>query len=69
MKIDRRAFLVASSSAIALGKNGFSLSPLEASTETPESPELQRIADKEITVYTTADKTDHRITATDKLTF
>ena len=70
MKIDRRGFLVASSSALVLG-NG-KLSPLAAEQpgETPELPELDRdFSAREITVYTTADKTNYRLSATDKLTF
>jgi len=71
MKIDRRGFLVASSSALVLGKN---LSPTvrEQPSETPKTPEpppVGRIEAREVTVYTTADKTNFRLSATDKLTF
>jgi len=69
MKIDRRGFLVASSSAIALGKTGFSLPKFEGEAETPEPPQLDRIQGREIAVYTTADKTNNRLSSTDKLTF
>src|SRR5215212_4799940 len=68
MKIDRRAFVLASSSALVLGKTGLSEAS-EASVEAPESSELERFEEKEITVYTTADKTDHRLSQTEKLKF
>jgi len=69
MKIDRRGFLVASSSALVLGKTPLSPTLLGQPSETPEPPGSARIAAREITVYTTADKTSHRLSATDKLTF
>lgn len=69
MKIDRRGFLVASSSALVLGKSGPSLTALEPPSETPEPPELERVDAREIAVYTTADKTNYRLSATEKLTF
>jgi glucosylceramidase len=70
MKIDRRRFLVASSSALVLGKTKLSPFGSEQPSETPEPPELGRdIQAREITVYTTADKTNYRLSATDKLTF
>jgi glucosylceramidase len=71
MKIDRRGFLLASSSALVLGKSN--LSPA-AHRQRPESsgerPDVdQTVRGREITVYTTADKTNYRLAATDKLTF
>jgi glucosylceramidase len=70
MKIDRRGFLVASSSALVLGKSGPLLAVPEQPGETPEAPEFDgRIEAKDVTVYTTADKTNYRLSATDKLTF
>ena len=69
MKIDRRGFLVASSSALVLGKGKLSpLAPVQAA-ETSEPPELERVQGRQVAVYTTADKTNYRLTATDKLTF
>jgi glucosylceramidase len=70
MNIDRRGFLVASSSALVLGKSGLlpgaSESPLEPSTPA----EVDRAVEgSTVTVYTTADKTDLRLAATDTLTF
>jgi len=71
MTIDRRGFLVASSAAIALGKTGLALPDgAESRSDTPEPPALHTpLADRAITVYTTADKTDHRLSATDTLSF
>src|ERR1700682_1320978 len=70
MKIDRRGFLVASSSALVLGKTKLSPAAYEQPSETPEPPEFgRRIEAKEIAVYTTADKTNYRLSATDTLTF
>src|SRR6266852_5232455 len=70
MKIDRRGFLVASSSALVLGKAKLSPAAYEHPSETPEPPGLGRsIEAREIAVYTTADKTDYRLSATEKLTF
>ena len=70
MKIDRRGFLVASSSALVLGKNGLSPAAHEQPSETPEPPEIDRsIEGREVAVYTTADKTNYRLSASDTLTF
>jgi len=67
MTIDRRGFLSASASAIALGKSGLSLT-LGPTADAPP-PETERIEAREITVYTTAENTDHRLSATGKLAF
>ena len=70
MKIDRRGFLVASSSALVLGKTKLSPAAYEQPSETPEPPEIDRsIEGRQIAVYTTADKTNYRLSATDTLTF
>ena len=70
MKIDRRGFLVASSSALVLGKTKLSPAAYEQPSETPEPPEIdRRIEGRQIAVYTTADKTNYRLSATDTLTF
>src|ERR1043166_1309055 len=66
MKIDRRGFLAASSSALVLAK-----------TELSAAKHLQPSADstpfmiegKEVTVYATAENTNQRLTPTGKLTF
>jgi glucosylceramidase len=70
MKIDRRGFLVASSSALVLGNTKLTPAAYGQPSETPEPPEVKgKVAAREVAVYTTADKTNLRITATDKLTF
>lgn len=66
MKIDRREFLVASSSAWVLAKSQLSSA---ASTHTSEHGEPLSIAGKTVTVHTTADKSSYRLSATDTLTF
>ena len=69
MKIDRRGFIVASSSALVLGKGGRLPALSDSASAGPEVPDLDDIAARDITVYTTADKTAFRLTATEKLTF
>src|SRR6266700_2953888 len=70
MTIDRRTFLLASSSALVLGKRTLSPAAFEQPAETPEPLEIkQRIEGREIAVYTTADKSNYRLSATDTLTF
>src|SRR6202171_2082505 len=70
MKIDRRSFLVASSSALVLGKTKLSPAAFEQPSETPEPPEIDgRVGARDVTGYTTPDKTNYRLSATDKLTF
>lgn len=66
MKIDRRGFLVASSSAWMLAKNH----PMaEANTRPSERGEPFSIQGKKVTVYTTADKSNYRLSATETLAF
>jgi glucosylceramidase len=69
MKIDRRGFLVASSSAIALGKGGLSLPTFGPASDPPQPPVVPPLQGREVAVYTTADKTNLRLSATDRLTF
>ncbi|HEX5074632.1 MAG TPA: hypothetical protein VFW03_15550, partial [Gemmatimonadaceae bacterium] len=69
MTIDRRGFLAASSSAFVLGKHGLSLGALQSSAETLDPPPFEAGQAREIAVYTTADKTDYRLSATGKLAF
>src|SRR6266699_2953123 len=66
MKIDRRGFLAASSSALLLAKT-----QLSAAKKLQLSEDAAPLATegKEITVYATADNTNQRLTPTDKLTF
>src|SRR6267142_4227561 len=70
MKIDRRSFLLASSAALLVQKKltfGFSKRYDYQQRTRPVQP--FSVAGKQVTVYTTADKTDHRISATDTLSF
>ena len=69
MNIDRRGFLVASSSALVLGKSG--ILPAAANSPAPPTPaDVDReFAASEIKTYTTADNTGLRLSATDTLTF
>ena len=66
MKIDRRGFLVASSSALVLGKTPLSAADSDGRPEISGPVEVER---KDVAVYTTADKTNHRLSKTDTLTF
>ena len=69
MTIDRRGFLAASSSALAFGASGVSLPIFEPPSETPEPPPFSGVEAREVAVFTTADKTDYRLTATGTLGF
>ena len=70
MKIDRRSFLIASSSALVMGKNRPSLTVDDHAAGSPAPPDFDRtIQGRSIAVYTTADKTTYRLSATDPLTF
>ncbi len=66
MKLDRRDFLVASSSALVLTKTQLSAAEYVQPSETSEPFSVEG---KEIAVYTTADNSKHRLSATDTLTF
>lgn len=66
MKMDRREFLVASSSACVLAKS--QISPA-ASARHSETGEPFSTAGKNVAVYTTADKSNYRLSATDTLEF
>src|SRR6266853_3304410 len=67
MKIDRRNFLAASSAALVLAKRQLSPAAVQPS-ETPE-PVWNSIEGREVKVYTTADNTNYRLSATDTLVF
>lgn len=70
MNIDRRGFLVASSSALVLGKSGLLPAASELPPDTPDPAEIDRsIEAREVAVYTTADKTNYRLSPTGTLTF
>jgi glucosylceramidase len=65
MKIDRRSFIAASSSALVFAK-----SQLSSSAETLATPENQkRVEGRQVAVYTTAHKTDYRLSSTNTVTF
>jgi glucosylceramidase len=66
MKLDRRGFLVASSSALVLTKTQLSASE---GLEPAEPAEPFSIEGRAVTVYTTADNTNLRLSTTDTLTF
>jgi len=69
MKIDRRSFLLASSSALALGKSS-SLPAEVQPTDSGEPPDIDRnLQGRSVTVYTTAEKTNYRLSQTDTLVF
>src|SRR5438309_4792192 len=65
MEINRRAFLMASSSVWFLTQTKLSF----ANNREPNSALRATTAGKEVSVYTTAENTDYRITATDKVSF
>jgi len=65
MKIDRRGFLAASSSALVLAKSQLSRAHVQLS----EASEPIEIEGREIAVYATADKTNYRLSPTETLVF
>jgi glucosylceramidase len=70
MKIDRRDFLAASSSALVLAKSQLSSAAYVQRSETSEPLEIgERIEGREVKVYTTADNSNYRLSDTDTLVF
>src|SRR5258705_5168856 len=70
MKIDRRSFLAASSSALVLAKSQLSSAADAQPPETSEPPKIEgRIEGREVAVYTTADNSDWRLSATGPVAF
>ena len=70
MTMDRRSFLRASTSALALPPSLRQLlAAPEHSSRTSGPPDVDRLAAREIAVYITAANTNQRISATDTLTF
>src|SRR6266850_4849823 len=67
MKINRRGFLQISSSALLLAQTQQSSAAQPARPFVAPKPFSTN--EKTVTVYTTADKSDHRISATDTLSF
>src|SRR5919197_1111840 len=67
MRMNRRDFLLLSSSAYLLARN---VRPSSAQTRRPSAaPKTFSAEGGKVSVYTTAEKTDYRISATDTLTF
>jgi glucosylceramidase len=64
MKIDRRTFIAASASAMVVAGTGQSTEVNSPASDNSAQPE-----GKEVTVYTTAENTHYRLTATHKLPF
>ncbi len=70
MKIDRRKFLAASSSALVLAKSQLSSAARVPRSEASENLAIaERIEGREVKVYTTDDNSNHRLAATDTLVF
>src|SRR5437660_5939632 len=70
MKIDRRGFLAASSSALVLAKSQLSRAAHTQPSEISEPLEIdRRIEGREIAAYTTAAKTNYRLSPTETLVF
>ena len=75
MKINRRGFLVASSSAMVLANSKSSAAEYVQPSETPEPIwnrplEIEtRTEGRQVTVYTTADNSNHRLSTTDTVSF
>src|SRR5687768_10716901 len=68
MKIDRRGFLAASSSALVFAKH--QLSPTASAAETSAGPQNKAaVARRQVAICETADKTNHRLTATGTVDF
>ncbi|HEU5130549.1 MAG TPA: hypothetical protein VFT26_00555, partial [Pyrinomonadaceae bacterium] len=61
MKINRRTFLAASSSALLFAKRLIHAQPSDRSV-TPQA--RRKTAGREVTVYTTADQTEYRLSRT-----
>jgi len=70
MKIDRRHFLCASSAVlVAQNKLSFGAGKPAGNPQKSRAGQALSVTGKEVTVYTTAAKTEHRISTTDKLSF
>src|SRR5262245_52178884 len=69
MKINRRNFLLASSAALVASRTQSRASTKVQNPKRSQTAKLFSANGNQVTVYTTADKTNYRITATDKLSF
>ncbi|HEY6118950.1 MAG TPA: hypothetical protein VIV66_03275, partial [Pyrinomonadaceae bacterium] len=68
MKINRRQFLIASAAVSVARQQLFATGKKNVRDQKAKSKPMT-VTDKRVTVYTTADKTDHRLAATDALPF
>jgi glucosylceramidase len=66
MKIDRRSFLAASSSALVFSKTGISTAEHVQPSETSEPLSIES---RDVTIYTTAEESSHRLSVTETLAF
>lgn len=70
MKIDRRGFLIGSSSALVLASTDLSAAGSVKRSEKTEPTESEwKVDGKEVKVFTTAENTNHRLSATGTVTF
>src|SRR5215831_18619322 len=70
MKIKRRNLLLASSAALLTPRTFWSaIAKPENSHQAPSRVRTGSVTGKQVSVYTTADKTDHRLSLTDTLSF
>jgi glucosylceramidase len=69
MKIKRRNFLLASSVALLASKAGLGSTKQNEGIQRPRKAQRFSTTGKQVTIYTTAAKTNHRISRTDTLAF
>jgi glucosylceramidase len=69
MKIDRRSLLLASSTALLTPRTLWSAITKSENTQAPSRVRTGSVIGKQVAVYTTADKTNHRLSLTDTLSF
>ena len=69
MKIDRRSLLLASSAALLTPRTLWSAVTKSETNQAPSRVRTGQVRGKPVTVYTTADKTSHRLSLTDTVSF
>jgi glucosylceramidase len=69
MKIDRRSLLLASSTALLTPRTLWSAITKSEKPQAPSRVRTGSVIGKQVAVYTTADKTNHRLSLTDTLSF
>jgi glucosylceramidase len=69
MKIDRRSLLLASSTALLTPRTLWSAITKSEKPQAPSRVRTGSVIGKQVAVYTTADKTSHRLSLTDTLSF